>query len=90
MRLLIGSRRRYRFDAVMRKAWNTVRRKSTSSWRAVVQMRRSRAAQREAERVAKDAIDRARSRGDWDGNVYTPKSFGKPPRDTKPPRDKMH
>ena len=31
-----------------------------------------------------DAIRRARERGDWDGNVYRPKSF------RKPPRDKMH
>jgi hypothetical protein len=90
VRLVIGSRRRYRFDAAVRKFWNATRRKTTGSWRTIVQVHRNRAAQREAARVAKDAIERARSRGDWDGNVYTPKSFGKPPRDSKPPRDKMH
>jgi hypothetical protein len=36
-------------------------------------------------RVADEAIKRARQRdGEWDGNVYKPKSF------RKPPRDKMH
>ena len=39
---------------------------------------------REAMRVADEAIKRARDRGEWDGNVYKPKSF------RKPPRDKMH
>jgi hypothetical protein len=40
---------------------------------------------REAARAAEEAIKRARERGgEWDGNVYKPKSF------RKPPRDKMH
>jgi hypothetical protein len=48
---------------------------------AVVSLRH----RREAARVAEEAIKRARERGgEWDGNVYKPKSF------RKPPRDKMH
>jgi len=40
---------------------------------------------REAARVADEAIERARKhRGEWEGNVYKPESF------RKPPRDKMH
>jgi hypothetical protein len=91
VRLAIGDRRRYRFDAAVRKAWYSAR-------YSIRTYRRQRTAQRNAERVAKDVIRRA-SGGDWDGNVYTPKSFRKKPPTRKPgdknpgdppPRDKMH
>lgn len=46
---------------------------------------RWRAAKRQAEREAKSVIERARRggrdtrpEGDWDGNVYRPKNFGRP------------
>lgn len=80
LRLAIGERRRWRFDAFMRRKWLTMQRTGRSIWHW-------RDARRDAERArqaADEAIQRARDRGDWDGNVYTPKSF------RKPPRDKMH
>jgi len=74
VRLLVGARRRARLDAALRRAAQSVR-------GAVVSVRH----RREAMRVADEAIKRARQRdGEWDGNVYKPKSF------RKPPRDKMH
>jgi hypothetical protein len=82
-RLLIGERRRWRFDAAMRRAWHTLRGRADAlrQWRAT---RRDAASAEAATKAANDAIARARGRGDWDGNVYRPKSF------RKPPRDKMH
>ena len=80
LRLVIGERRRWRFDAFMRRALARLRRGALSIWHW-------RDARRDAERARKaadEAIKRARDRGEWDGNVYTPKSF------RKPPRDKMH
>ncbi|MEP7298994.1 MAG: hypothetical protein ABI702_22645 [Burkholderiales bacterium] len=73
VRLMIGARRRRRVDSAVRRAWGALR--------GLVMSVRHR---REAARVADEAIKRARSRGEWDGNVYTPKEF------RKPPRDKMH
>lgn len=74
LRLVIGSRRRARLDAALRR--------SAAAVRAVTVNLRHR---REAARVAEEAIARARKRdGEWEGNVYKPKSF------RKPPRDKMH
>jgi hypothetical protein len=74
LRMMLGARRRARLDATLRRAWQAVR-------GAVVSLRH----RREAARVADEAIKRAREkRGEWDGNVYKPKSF------RKPPRDKMH
>jgi hypothetical protein len=84
VRLSIGERRRYRFDAALRRVWYGMRRSwyATGHWFGSIRRRRS--ARREAEQVAQDAIRRASRRADWDGNVNTPKSF------RKPPRDKMH
>ena len=74
VRLMIGARRRERLDAALRRAWSAVRGVAVSARH-----------RREAARVADEAIERARQRaGEWDGNVYKPKSF------RKPPRDKMH
>jgi hypothetical protein len=87
LRLLIGERRRRRLDAAAYRVVARLRRIG-SSWR---RWRRHRRDAQHAARMADEAIRRARDRGDWDGNVYTPKSFRKPPRDdSKPPRDKMH
>lgn len=75
VRLAIGARRRARLDALLYRVARALR--------GVVMSVRHR---REAARVADEAIKRARERseGEWDGNVYKPKSF------RKPPRDKMH
>ena len=75
VRLLIGARRRARLDAWVLRAVRWVRAGAMSARH-----------RREAARVADAAIKRARERGEgeWDGNVYKPKSF------RKPPRDKMH
>jgi hypothetical protein len=73
LRLALGARRRARVDAAARRAYLAVR-------QLIVSTRH----RREAMRVADEAIKRARDRGEWDGNVYKPKSF------RKPPRDKMH
>jgi len=77
VRLLIGPRRRVRLDARLRQTWLATRRRAHT-------LRRWRSTRREAARVANEAIRRARGRGEWDGNVYTPKDL------RKPPRDKMH
>ena len=85
VRLLIGERRRYRFDAAARRLWFTLRRFALSLQRKALSLWHWRAARRDAAQAAEEAIRRARSAdGSWDGNVYKPKSF------RKPPRDKMH
>ena len=70
LRLLLGEGRRHRFDrAIVR--WSRtarVRIESLFTWNA---------SRRRARRAAEEAIQRARDGGDWDGNVYRPKSFGK-------------
>ncbi len=73
VRLAVGARLRARGDAELRRAL-----------RAARGMAMSIRHRREAARAADAAIKRARERGEWDGNVYKPKSF------RKPPRDKMH
>lgn len=73
VRLLVGVRRRMKFDAWARRLWNRVR-----------DLYRWRASRKTAERVAEEAIRRARENGTWEGNVYKPKSF------KRPPRDKLH
>ena len=77
VRLLIGPRRRARMDARLTLTWQSMRHRAHT-------LRRWRSTRREAARVANEAIRRARGRGEWDGNVYTPKDL------RKPPRDKMH
>lgn len=77
LRMLIGARRRARLDAGLRRFWLGLRARVIATWRW-------RSARKEAERVAEDAIRRARDGVQRDGNVYRPKSF------KRPPRDKMH
>ena len=73
-RLLMGETRRWRFDAAVRRGWFATRRRFLLMWHW-------RASRRAAARAADDAIRRARQKdgGEWDGNVYKPKSFRKPP-----------
>ncbi|MDP9044551.1 MAG: hypothetical protein M3O01_07060 [Pseudomonadota bacterium] len=80
LRLALGARRRKRFDAFFRRLGLRLRHVGYSWWRWRETQRQSVAARK----VADELIRRARDRGEWDGNVYTPKSF------RKPPRDKMH
>ncbi len=85
VRLVIGERRRYRFDAAARRLWFTLRRFALWLRRKAVSLWHWRSSRRQAAEAAEEAIRRARSTdGSWDGNVYKPKSF------RKPPRDKMH
>lgn len=85
VRLVIGERRRYRFDAAARRLWFTLRRFGLALYRKLLSLWHWRSSRRQAAQAAEEAIRRARSAdGSWDGNVYKPKSF------RKPPRDKMH
>ena len=83
LRLLIGARRRARFDTAVRRAWARIRWWLATAWHW---RRRRREAQRAADAIirrargdtkgAEDGDDRAD--GQWEGNVYKPKSFRKP------------
>ncbi len=77
VRLMVGPQRRYRFDQWARRTGLGIK----QGLQRLVHWRSSR---KTAERVAEDAIRRARGEGSWDGNVYKPKSF------KRPPRDKLH
>lgn len=77
IRLLIGARLRASLDMHMRLAWLRMK----HGWLQLIHWRSSR---KTAERLADEAIRRARDEGHWEGNVYKPKSF------KRPPRDKMH
>jgi hypothetical protein len=76
LRLVIGARRRQRFDAIAIRSWLRERGAALALWRWPRSRRRAR-------QLADDAIRRA-SQGQWDGNVYRPEQF------KRPPRDKMH
>ena len=83
VRLLIGERRRWRFDAALWRAARPVQR----MWRSARRWYATRRATANAVKVAKEVIRRARegardgsdgkprAEGEWDGNVYRPKSF---------------
>ena len=77
VRLLLGARLRLKFDATARRSWYRIRGWSLSiyHWRS---------SRKDAARVAEEAIRRAREGGTWEGNVYKPKSF------KRPPRNKLH
>jgi hypothetical protein len=69
LRLMLGERRRLRFDAALRDAWWSLR----SFGRG---LRHRRSSRKEAERVVEEAIRRARRVDvEQDGNVYRPGSF---------------
>ena len=71
LRLVLSSGRRARFDARLRYLAWSLRHKAYRLWRWP-------SARREAARAAEEAIRRAREGGQWDGNVYRPKSFKRP------------
>lgn len=66
VRLMVGVRRRLQFDFAMQRMWFALRRGGLTAWRWP-----------SARRAARDAIERAKA-GEWDGNVYRPKSFRRP------------
>ena len=85
LRLVIGERRRYRFDAAARRLWFRLRRFGLALQRKLLSLWHWRSSRRKAAQAAEETIRRARgAEGSWDGNVYKPKSF------RKPPHDKMH
>lgn len=74
-RLFAGERRRARFDAAWRAFRAPLRRWLRRRAKAEAETGHAR-----AERLAREAIERARQRADggaWDGNVYRPGSFTK-------------
>lgn len=84
VRMVLPAAQRYRIDAFGRRLWLSVRR----AWLAVTGWRRHRAMKKTAEAAAAEAIKRARAGskivdGEWDGNVYRPKSFGGKKRDKR-------
>ena len=80
LRLTLGAPRRYRFDMAARRIGLRLRGIGHAIWH----WRDARRDAARARQAADEAIQRARDRGEWDGNVYTPKAF------RKPPQDKMH
>ena len=71
LRLMLGQRRRQRFDAAVRRAWAGCRRSALRTFRW-------RSSRREAAAAADDAIRRARGTVQRDGNVIRPSSFRGP------------
>ena len=71
LRLMLGPRRRQRFDTAVRRAWITclTRARRLYGWRS---------ARRESAAAAEAAILRARRVVDRDGNVIRPRSFRGP------------
>ena len=68
LRLVLGERRRHLFDRAVAR-WSraaAARIEGLFTWNA---------SRRRARRAAEEAIRRAREGGEWDGNVYRPKSF---------------
>ena len=67
-RLVLGERRRYALDRAIARWSRSVRSRVEGlfTWNAD---------RRRARRAADEAIRRAKDGGEWDGNVYRPKSF---------------
>jgi len=82
VRLMLDDRRRWRFDSFFRRSWQRI----VETGAVVRHWRKARRNATHARQMADEAIQRARGRRpvEKEGNVYTPKSF------RKPPRDKMH
>ena len=71
LRLVLGERRRHRFDRALARWSRNARQRIESLFTWNGERRRAR-------RAAEEAIRRAREGGgEWDGNVYRPKSFDK-------------
>ncbi|MBI5255086.1 MAG: hypothetical protein HY855_01195 [Burkholderiales bacterium] len=73
VRMALPPRRRQAFDSTARRAWA----RTVDLAQRLVRWRPS--SRRQAARAAEEAIERARRQGgEWDGNVYRPKSFKGP------------
>lgn len=84
VRMLIGPRRRAGLDAWLRDWQPPWRRNLRAAWRRSAAARAQSRAQSQAHRAADDVIERARrsaAGGEWEGNVYRPKSFKRKKRD---------
>jgi hypothetical protein len=68
VRLMLDERRRHRFDRTIARWTRTARLRMEGlfTWNAD---------RRRARRAADEVIRRAREGGEWDGNVYRPRSF---------------
>ena len=80
VRMTLPVRRRQAFDASARRGWAHTRQLGQRLLHAGQRVLRWRpSSRRQAARVAEEAIERARrQKGEWDGNVYRPKSFKGP------------
>lgn len=88
VRLFLSAALRRRFDSALQRIWRRSAGAVQRTVRRVVQRVRHRPmSKKEAARLAQDAIERARRKqrrdagqadGQWDGNVYRPKSFKGP------------
>lgn len=81
--MALPDRARARVDALLRRlgSWLQQQMNRLTGWRR--RQRQTRAAQLEADRAIRRAReaslrDSGRAQGEWDGNVYRPKSFEKP------------
>jgi hypothetical protein len=83
LRLMLGTKRRQRVDAVLKRAWHASRSRLLSLWRWRAQKRQQASAAEEAARIAQEAIRRARASAEREGNVIRPKAFR---RETGEPR----
>lgn len=81
VRLLLGERRRQRLDSAVIGHW-----RRASTW--VVKGWRWRVSRKKAAKEAQAVINRARTRGDWEGNVFRPKTFQKPDNKPRKPVDR--
>lgn len=81
LRLVIGERHRRRLDHAVIGHW-----RRTSTW--LVKNWRWRMSKKKAAKEAQAVINRARTRGDWEGNVFRPKSFQKPDNKPRKPVDR--
>ncbi len=80
VRMGLGTSRRARLDEFARTWYRPWQRK----WRDAMRDSAESRAESRAERTAREAIERARrtaAGGEWDGNVYKPKSFKRKKRD---------
>lgn len=73
-RLVVGPLRRQRFDATVARLWLRLR----QTVRHALQWRARRKVQTEAAKEARDVIERARAKGVWKDNVFTPDRFRGP------------
>ncbi len=83
VRLFMPERYRWRLDSAAQRFWQGLVARARGVWHW-------RSSRKEAARLAEEAIARARTGVERDGNVLRPKSFGRPPgsrRGSHEPRD---